>query len=143
MSSSPQSDTLEDLCENTIIQAFMGNAVTAACRPDHWDTDRTYKQPNLFVKCSLTEQLQAGIPYYRIGCEVTLDSKPKRYRFQQCWLQVRLIIESPTLNRDLTNQYITIGSLAEDLHSQPSISGDLRKRTMTFSLRGFDNSYTS
>lgn len=137
MSATPTADTLEDLVENAIIRELNTLAIIKACNPDHWDSDRKYKLPNLAVKCQLGEEL---IPYYRvyaIRCEIILDGKPTRYTFKGAWKALRDKLEDAALHTNLTDAYIYIGAPAEDLVTQPNISGDLRKRILTFVLRGY------
>lgn len=137
MSAQPEVDVSEDLVEDTLIAYFRSDPISAACNPDYWDSDRKYTVPNLSIKCTIGEQLIPAAPVYAYHCIVTLGAKPKRYTFAIAWKKIRTLVETQTLHASLSNNFVTIGSNAEDITGGKDISSDTRKRELTFTLRGY------
>jgi hypothetical protein len=132
-----QGDPYPSNVEAAIVRELRCYPAARACNLAQWDDDSDFKQPILWVKASISESPVYGQPVYRVQVEITREGKPRRHTRRQADKAILDLIQDSNLWGRLTDATIKILGPAEDIAMEPTIQGDLRKRTFRFKLIGY------
>jgi hypothetical protein len=125
---------------DAFVALFNGDAAISAYNWQKWESDVDVQQPRGYINCRYQADLHQAEIMGRFDLEAVFEGKPKRGTTANAVAevvgQVRRGDLVPALMAIISDGSITLFHTVEDLRIEQRIQGDVRVRTVSFSMFG-------